>query len=302
MREHGSKRKNVLSSLLQSSPDDGDVATMIQEALTKNGVVQLGSTSGGTGSDSRPKLQQSVQMRSDETDLAALARPAEVLLGSKLELLLETKVEEGRSHRKSGKKVNARKISGVCVGRTSVFRRDEESDGINTAVEILLDMSGSMFSNSDPLNVVSKVAAYAIAETLTRHEIPLGITAYGETIFKVKTFEDKWKLRRPFLNVDSLGSTNTGGALEVCAEGICVRPERRRMVVLLTDGDADDNDFALAAMNELSALDVEFATVFIGTSGRELEVLLAGSGYPVTRVLRTQELPEALFQAISSAF
>jgi uncharacterized protein with von Willebrand factor type A (vWA) domain len=244
-------------------------------------------------------------MEFDEIDFAALARPAEVLLGSKLEMLLETKVEEGRSHRKSGKKVNARKISGICVGRTSVFRRDEESDGIHTAVEVLLDMSGSMFSVNptvSPPHVVAKVAAYAIAETLTRHEIPLSITAYGDAAFKVKAFEDKWKLRKPLLNVGSLGSTNTGGALEVCAESISARPERRRMVVLLTDGEADDNNFVVAAMNELSALDVEFATVFLGTSGNELEALLTNSGYAVTRVETTQELPAALFQAISSAF
>jgi hypothetical protein len=90
--------------------------------------------------------------------------------------------------------------------------------------------------------------------------------------------------------------------LEVCAESISARPERRRMVVLLTDGEADDNNFVVAAMNELSALDVEFATVFLGTSGNELEALLTNSGYAVTRVETTQELPAALFQAISSAF
>jgi hypothetical protein len=55
-------------------------------------------------------------------------------------------------------------------------------------------------------------------------------------------------------------------------------------------------------MNELSALGVEFTSIFIGGAGKYLESIMKNDGYPVTRVENVADLPTALFTAIKTAF
>lgn len=298
-----SRRRKVLIDMLQCNPAGGDIATMLEEAL------QL---SGGITQDQSHAPQPSIVASVNDlvvlgnTDLAALSRPVAVTLGNKLDILLETKITTDSSHGKSGRKMSSRRVSGLVVGRTSVFRRESEADGIDTALEVVIDLSASMYpkwvaQNEDP-HVVAKTATYAIGDVLDRHDVPFAITAYGSYVAEVKTYDQKWRTQKSNLDIDNLGGTSTSSVLQHSAVSLSMRPERKRMVVLVTDGDADDNRTVIPVMNELTAIGVEFTSIFIGDRGQVLENMMKDAGYPVTRAANVAGLPVALFSAIRTAF
>ena len=298
-----SERRKLLLDMLQATPAGGDIATMLQEALELSGGIALDQSR-----DPEPVTVSEIQDRDlvQSADFAALSRPTAVTLGSKLEMLLETKVEVDSSHGKSGRKVSSRRLSGICVGRTSVFRKEEEVDGIDTAVELVIDLSSSMFrkrgTTTELPHVIAKTAIYAVADVMDRHEIPFAITAYGGSIVEVKSFEQKWRQRKAYLDLDAMGGTATSEVLQHSAECLSLRQEHKRMVVLVTDGDARNNLTVIPVMNELTAIGVEFTSIFIGDRGVPLQAQMVDAGYPVTRVVDVQDLPLALFTAIKTAF
>lgn len=299
-----SKRKNAILDLLQVKPSgEGDIDTMLEEAL---------KLSGGIAQDQSNYPDPLVVASMDDlvvlgsSDLAALSRPTAITLGNKLEVLLETKITTDSSHGKTGRKMSSRRVSGISVGRTSVFRREDEVDGVDTALEVVIDLSGSMYpkwvaQNEDP-HVVAKTATYAIGDVLDRHDVPFAITAFGSFIAEVKTYDQKWRTQKSKLDLDNLGGTATAAVLQHSAESLSLRSERRRMVVLVTDGNADDNTTVIPVMNELTAIGVEFTSIFIGDKGQFLESTMKEAGYPVTRAVNVADLPLALFSAIKTAF
>lgn len=297
------KRWEVIVNMLQSSPEGGDIATMLEEALKLSGGVMKDQVT-----DPVPlAVHQADECdRLEGVDISALSRPAAITLGSKLEALLETKIEVDTSHGKSGRKVSSRKLSGIGVGRTAIFRREEEADGVDTAVEIVLDLSSSMYpsweSTIDCPHIIAKTATHAVADILDRHDIPFAVTAYGRHVVQVKGFGQKWRKRKTLLDLARMGGTRTAEALQHSVDSISQRTERRRMVVLVTDGDSNNNEAVIPVMNELTMLDVEFTSIFIGMGGESLELSMREAGYPVTRVENAAQLPSALFTAIKSAF
>ena len=298
-----SKLRIILQEMLQATPEGGDIATMLEEALQLSGGIKTDQT------------REPAPLRVSEIDLdnvlfsgdiAAFARPTAITLGTKLETLLEAKIDADVGYGKRGSKLSSRKLSGIGVGRTSIFRKEEEVEGIDTAIEVVLDLSSSMYPSWEPEqghpHVVAKTASYAVAEILDRHEVPFAITAYGSSIAIVKSYEQSWRKRKCFLDIERLGGTKTTEVLQHSAENISLRPERKKMVILITDGDARDNTTVIPVMNELTALNVEFTSIFIGDGGGQLEMNMRDAGYPVVRAHEVTDLPTALFAAIKTAF
>ena len=80
--------------------------------------------------------------------------------------------EEYQNNRKSGS-LNVRALP-TMAHNDRLFKRRKEHDGIDSAVTIVLDVSGSMFKNKDPLT--SKMyhailTTYALLDTLSKAEI-----------------------------------------------------------------------------------------------------------------------------------
>ena len=298
-----SELRIILQEMLQATPEGGDIATMLEEALQLNGGIKIDQTRG-------PAPLRVSEIGMDDViasaDIAAFARPTAITIGTKLERLLETKIDADIGYGKRGRKLSSRKLSGIGVGRTTIFRKEEEADGIDTAIEVVIDLSSSMFpswvSEQGHPHVVAKTASYAVGDILDRHEVPFAITAYGGSIAVVKSFEQSWRKRKCFLDVGRLGSTRTTEVLQHSAENISLRTERKKMVILITDGDARDNTTVIPVMNELTALNVQFTSIFIGDGGLELELSMSTAGYPVVRVHEVADLPIALFTAIKTAF
>lgn len=298
------KREQQLTQITEKAPKDCDIGSILEEALTKNGAT----TYMGEPVEERPYVvRRRAEPKNEISDeLRQLVRPVAIGLGTRLECLLESRVNADVAYGRNGRKLAARKLPGISTGRFSVFRTDDEVDGIDTAVSMLVDLSSSMFRSSiagtkEKPETIAKSAVIGIGDVLDQFDIPFSVMSYGTNCAGIKSFEDNWRTRRACVDYERMGSTNTSRSLEFAANDIAQRREKRRIVVLLTDGDSDDNNFVVPVLNELTSLQIEFTSIFIGYGGSDLESMMQSALYPVQRVKQIEALPAAVFAAIEKA-
>ncbi len=242
----------------------------------------------------------------------SLARPIEITLGTRLESILETKIDSFMFHKRSGGRLDRKRIAGISFGRRDVFFCIEEGQGLDTAVSVLVDSSSSMFSDFygktrgvdfDKAKISSAVAvSCAAAQVLNRHCVPFEIACYGSYYMPIKRFDSRWSAARRLGMTKPLDGTATDCAIMKVAESLAVCDEERKLVVVITDGESDSNSRTLTVMNEVRKLGIEFSLLFIGNDGHLFERLLHDDGYTVSRALTKESLASSFFDAVQKAF
>jgi len=147
-------------------------------------------------------------------------------------------LEEFQRNRKSGA-VNVHALT--KVGQTDrLFKRRLEVDGIDTAVVIVLDVSGSMFD--DDVNRgrarVAVQATVALLDTLNKAQVACSVLTFGSNASVLKdwtcpTVKAIAKLGR----LDAGGSTNDYFAVRYAHEMLLARTEERKIAFVITDGE-----------------------------------------------------------------
>lgn len=148
-------------------------------------------------------------------------------------------ITEFSRNRKFGS-VNVHALPGVAAGNDRVFKRRLDVEGIDSAVVILLDISGSMFGNDDPKKhrVVSAVqACRALMDTLTAAGVKVAVVAFGTYVFELKTFDGNHRKTSALLGtVKPAGGTNDYAALRHAHQMLIKRQENRKLAFVITDG------------------------------------------------------------------
>ena len=212
-------------------------------------------------------------------------------------------------------RLDRRRAARILTGQESVFRRRWETPGINTAMEIIIDMSGSMahWPIMTALQVAYTIASaaeqagaavqvsgftsrlmgdsinerYSVGRSISG-ELPVPTaeamsSGYCAVLVTLKSWKRKvrqalpdfWRARK-FAN----GGTPDYSAVRTAAEQISTRPEERKIILVLTDGMGQ-----VADMAELTA-----------NSERLLGVTIIGIGIGMTPSLSPQE-PHPLSRA-----
>lgn len=335
----GESRGNAIKQILDAKPDQlaaSDMGDRLLAALNGQGkagssadddrhaslVDRVSNPGASAGADVgypsvEPKLADSDAFRFKAHHLAAIAmsRGIEVKLGTKLESLLEARTDSFVLHKRSGKRLEARRAARLSLGKLDVFRSVEEGDEVSTAVHFLIDCSASMLNNfagtarrtdSTPVEESRIVAAaavtYAAAQVLEKHDVPFAMACFGSRHLSLKTFDDRWPVARKRGLTESLGGTQTDLAVMRIANDLVCRDEARRLVVLVTDGESNDDELTRVVMNEVRKLGIEFAALFIGAQGQRLQNLLQADGYKVARAHSRESLASSFFEAVESAF
>jgi cobalamin biosynthesis protein CobT len=169
--------------------------------------------------------------------------------------------------KRSGR-LHAASLHRIKVGDDRVFSRKEESQSLSTAITLLLDNSGSM---SGPRLKLATETAYALATVLNKLGIAfecIGFTtrpgdqewnkqAYEAAqhhpiarvnplvMPKYKAFEERWTIpvMQRFGHIFNggapcrMGDTPEGCALEFAAKRLLQRPEQRKILLCMTDGE-----------------------------------------------------------------
>ena len=216
-------------------------------------------------------------------------------LRTRLQALMQARTLRRTAPGRYGR-LDGRLLHRLSVQNPRVFLRREEVSGINTAVHILLDISGSMYRKIH----LATSACYAVASALSG--IP-GINV-GGTAFPATTPDDIPGVcplvrhgQRVGLGFDvpASGSTPLAEALWWIARTMLSLKENRKILLLITDGQPDNSQKALEALQMLQNLGIEVMGIAIQSP--ELATLL-----PIhAKIDNMSELTGAMFGILNSS-
>ena len=247
-----------------------------------------------------PKTTQ--QLSADELNDS---RQATTALRTRLQALMQS-IRSVRNHSAYTGALNIRKLHSLATGNAKVFLRKGEKAGVNTAVHILLDASGSM--NGKPIALATR-ACFAVASAL--HAIPgvsVGVTAFpGRPVPDSPEQQGHWQTVAPVLlhgqkmhtrfMVKTGGSTPMDAALWWVLQQLHPMPEPRKIVVLISDGEPDDLKPTQTAIRAIKDLGMEVYGIGIHTIS--MQSLLPGK---VSRVINDiAELAPSMFAILHDA-
>ncbi len=247
-----------------------------------------------------PKTTQ--QLSADELNDS---RQATTALRTRLQALMQS-IRSVRNHSAYTGALNIRKLHSLATGNAKVFLRKGEKAGVNTAVHILLDASGSM--NGKPIALATR-ACFAVASAL--HAIPgvsVGVTAFpGRPVPDSPEQQGHWQTVAPVLlhgqkmhtrfMVKTGGSTPMDAALWWVLQQLHPMPEPRKIVVLISDGEPDDLKPTQTAIRAIN--DVGMEVYDIGIHTISIQTLLPGKGSRVINDIA--ELAPAMFAILHDA-
>lgn len=173
-------------------------------------------------------------------------------------------------------KFDGRRVSRLLAGQETVFKQKWEIEGIDSAISILVDLSGSMQGQSIEN---ARNAAYLLAQVAERCNVPVEVIGFtdrgvmhdanrpGYSLNGSLSWREREQLDasgagwlvasrlivfKPFgarlasrgrLFTQMLGLTGGGTpdyvSIRSAVEGIAVRPEQRKIVIVITDGFGD---------------------------------------------------------------
>lgn len=162
--------------------------------------------------------------------------------------------------------LNTHKLHSLITGNTKVFLRKGEKVGVNAAVHILIDSSGSMAGKE---MLLASQACFAVASALQSIKgISVGVTTFpGERVVYDASQQAHWQTVTPILRhgekmhtrfaMSGVGSTPLDAALWWTMQQLYPMPESRKMILIITDGCPDDSQLAKAAITEAVKLGLE---------------------------------------------
>ena len=197
---------------------------------------------GGYGEySSDTDVQPSSHCTRGNLNLPDIAIPAKLRYEVK-RLFDNTGVTEFNRNRKFGS-VNVHALPTVATGNDRLFKRRLDVEGIDSAVVIVLDISGSMFNSKDPDN--QKIdpavqACRALVDTLESAGVKVAVVAFGSNVYEVKPFEMNRRKANVLLGqVMAAGGTNDYSALRYAHQMLVKRTENRKLSFVITDGRGD---------------------------------------------------------------
>ena len=193
-------------------------------------------------------------------------------------------------------KLHPASLHRLCVGNPRVFRRESIQPGLNTAVHILLDCSGSM--NGKPM-LLARQACFAVAGALEDiRGVNPAVTAFPAVSAKPSVFP---LVRHGEKVTENFGITASGGtplapALWWVLQRLCSLEEERKIILILTDGTPDAVTPCHDALRQAERLDVE--VYGIGIKSNAVNQLLPQHSRVIADL---PELAPAMFEMLQAA-
>ena len=157
---------------------------------------------------------------------------------------IQTKARTGYYTADRGRRISLSRMSRLTTGSARIFERRQEVRAVDTSVSILLDLSGSVGPKSE-LAIRACLAMLTALRSISFVKSTLNVfpsTAAGchnnqGNYIKVVPFEDKLEKHVDlFGTLSSYGGTPLAEAVLGAAAEIAQRPERKKMIFVITDG------------------------------------------------------------------
>jgi cobalamin biosynthesis protein CobT len=236
----------MLSSVLSAGEEDlpDDVFEVVQEIL---------------GSQPKNSYDADIHMplamephRNDSIGLAilnkALAESGKIR--ASLQGLVQSSRRDRTVHKRSGNRIDGRKLSRLAQGDSRIFLRRTHHRAPNTALHLLVDGSGSMNGYADPnsrtrlidLAIESAVALALALEGISGVNPAITRFPHGDSDDVTPLLRHGQKVRP---NTSAFSSITDGGtplhtAIWYAASSVLATREERKVIMVLTDGQPDD--------------------------------------------------------------
>ena len=197
---------------------------------------------------------------------------ASIGLRSRLQGLLEAKIKQSTGVGLRGA-LSTKHLYRLRIGNPRIFASQEERQGLNTAVHLLLDVSSSMSGSAIQL---ARQACYAVTKALSGIKgINPAVTAFpsegyaDNTVAPLLCHGEKLP---PYLSVKANGSTPLAEALWWVMQTMLALRESRKIILILTDGMPNSVPNAKSALD--NAKNAGFEVFGIGIVSSSITQLL----------------------------
>lgn len=182
----------------------------------------------------------------------------------------------------------------LATHNPKIFKKHEEVQGIDTAVHLLLDVSGSMRARLK----LATLACFSVASALSSVAgINVGVTAFPaieehiDYISVCPLVRHGERVTNQF-NISSHGTTPLTEALWWVTKKLLPLPEKRKLILLITDGEPDSETTAKASIREIERMGIEI--LGIGICSNHLADLISHQ----TSITTMEELAPAMFSIL----
>lgn len=214
-------------------------------------------------------------------------------LRTKLQGLLQSQVLRRSSPSRHGR-LSTHKLYRLAVHNPRLFLKNESVTGLDTAVHILLDISGSMTSRID----LACAACYSVALALAAIPgISVGVSAFpgdyeddiAATVYPL--LRHGKRITNSFA-VEAHGSTPMTEALWYVLERLSTRHEKSKVILLVTDGYPDDPETTKETITVAQGMGMEVLGIGINTP-------IISSIIPVSETITDiREMAPAMFRLL----
>jgi cobalamin biosynthesis protein CobT len=225
------------------------------------------------------------------------AKQASVALRTRLQGFLQTKILARASSGRRGR-LDTGQLHRLAVSDPRLFRVKAERTGVDTAVHILLDCSGSMVRRIR----LACCSCYAVASALEASKINVAVTAFPSSQLPNGSYSTVAPVimhgQKVHANLDLVpaGGTPMGEALWWVMQDMLPLIERRKLILVVTDGEPDSLDCAHQAITQGERAGFEIYGIGITSPG--INVLLPGRSAVVNSMA---ELAPAMFTLLEGA-
>ena len=279
-----------IETMLKNKTGYGDLSALIQSELdemadglpvNKRGCIPMLPVIG--------KLKSLHGKLNEVEAVSASSRMRARMLG-----MLQALKRQPKSYGLSGRKLAYGRLPKMAVGDPRIFLKKVETVAVNTAVTVLLDLSGSMSDKYE----VANAAAFALHYTL-----------FGLKGVAVSSVEFSGKDRQPEVNIlvdfgvkplsenfnhYPFDGTPTHNAIWAARAMLLQRREPRKIMLILTDGCPDSSMETTAATQKTMKDGIEIAAIGIMNDN----VRHFWTSHKVINTI--QELPPAMFGVMES--
>ncbi|KRW83761.1 hypothetical protein AQ621_17070 (plasmid) [Marinobacter sp. P4B1] len=298
--------EEVIHKIKNSSADDidakSDLGDLIADRLNKDVSDHLDEHGYGH-SIGEIDSHKTYEPRGLQAVTKSEVKQATVKLRARLQAKIEASLRENRYLSESGRKVCSRALPGVKTGNAKVFKHRTESRGMDTAIQILVDRSGSMGwddngRTSAPIGpaMQSAMAVMAALEGINGVATACSVFPFCETLTGFD--EPLARTTKRYELAVTGGTPLTEGLLWCVKHHLSKRREQRKIFIVITDGEPDNPYTAHETVKKMSAAGIEMIGIGIGNDAEHVRSL-----FPVSDVIYTvNDLPKTLFKLIQAKF
>lgn len=218
-----------------------------------------------------------------------------VQLASRMSSVLQTRSLVKRGTGSVGTRLDNHRLYRPAVGDARIFRHDIPGRTPDVEIMCLVDTSGSMYGDS--IDVVNQTM-YAIAKaTQNIRGCAVGIMSFNTIMESVKDMYTPVPPVR-LTKMEANGSTYLGSALMRVLDCFTEKA-RRHVVIILTDGMADDLPILASALDRAGQNAVEVYGLGIGNGGSYIGDVMGRKHFRDVR--HNNEIPAALLGMLGEA-